>query len=335
LATTDGSATVPITAGPVCAGTFAGESDNVVVECSQAAPTFLAPTYYEAAARTTLSYTQLSPPLNDPSPPGAPTVSPDGSTLLYLDSRTDGLGTYRGVFAVALSTPPAADALVSPRLPAVNAEDWIVSFSAGSRQMLQAVFGAGTGAGSSCDLWSVPLATPASLVQVSPASLSSGSCPRTGAYSPDGSKVVFIAPAQTNGLGGTGIYEVMLANPSAVQTLVAPVTGIYYDAVVYDETGSDLFLTSNLSGTNRNDLFEWHRGASSPFSQLNPVGLTSQSFTVTPDGAMIIWLANDPVAAPAWKAYLIDRSVPGQAWRLSSATATLGVSPGVSLILGH
>ena len=51
----------------------------------------------------------------------------------------------------------------------------------------------------------------------------------------------------------------MLANPSVVHTLVAPVTGIYYEAVVYDETGTDLFLTSNLSGANRNDLFEWHR----------------------------------------------------------------------------
>jgi hypothetical protein len=80
-------------------------------------------------------------------------------------------------------------------------------------------------------------------------------------------------------------------------------------------------------------LFEWHRGASNPFIQLNPVGLTSQSFTVTADGAMIVWLANDAVVAPALKAYLIDRSLPGQAWLLSSAAATLGISSGVSLII--
>jgi hypothetical protein len=198
--------------------------------------------------------------------------------------------------------------------------------------MLQAI--SGVGGSTSCDLWSVPVASPASLMQVSPASLSSGSCPRTGAYSPDGSKIVFTAPAQTNGLGGDGIYEVMLSNPTVVQTLVSPVTSVFYTGVIYDENGTDLLLTSNLNGANRNDLFEWHRGASNPFIQLNPVGLTSQSFTVTPDGAMIVWLANDPVVAPALKAYLIDRSLPGQAWLLSSAAATLGISSGVSLIIG-
>ena len=55
--------------------------------------------------------------------------------------------------------------------------------------MLQAVFGvgAGTGAGPSCDLWSVPLAAPASLVQVSPAGLSFRKLPANGGlFAPTG-----------------------------------------------------------------------------------------------------------------------------------------------------
>ena len=252
LAATDGSALIPITAGPVCAGTFAGSSDNFVIECTQTGPTFTAPTYYDGVALLPLTYTQLAPPLNDSLPPSAPTLSPNGSMLIFQDNRTDGLGSYRGVFAVTLSTPPTVDVLVSPRLSAVNAFAWVVGFSTDSSQMLQAI--SGVGGSTSCDLWSVPLASPASLVQVSPASLSSGSCPRTGAYSPDGSKIVFTAPAQTNGLGGDGIYEVMLSNPTVVHTLVSPVTSVFYTGVIYDETGTDLLLMSNLNGVNRNDL---------------------------------------------------------------------------------
>jgi Bacterial Ig domain len=320
LAATDGSTTTAITAGPVCEGAFAGLRDNFVLECSQAGPTFAAPTYFGSSTLTPTTYTQLTQSASTPSPPAVPTMSPDGTTLLYVDVRTDTLGTYRGLFALNLSTTPATETLISPRLPASNATIFVLGFSADSRQLLYETFGA------TCALYSVALTGAQVPVQISPANLQSGSCPTPAAYSPDGSKVVFTEPAQSNGLGGDGIYEVVLANPTVVNQLAAPVAGVAYITVAYDEAGNDLFVTSNRSGANRNDIFEWHRGTANPFVQLSPPNLLPQAFAVSRDGAMIIMMSTDVSTAPKVKAYLINRAVPGQAWLLSNGDSALGIS---------
>lgn len=83
-------------------------------------------------------------------------------------------------------------------------------------------------------------------------------------------------------------------SPAAVGELAAPVAGVAYVTVAYDEAGNDLFVTSNRSGTNRSDIFEWHRGTANPFVQLSPPNLLPQAFAVSRDGAQGKGLFDQP-----------------------------------------
>jgi hypothetical protein len=293
-----------------CAGTFGPHGSDLFVECTQAPPTYLSPTFYHAAVGNPTLLTQLSPALADPSPPTPAVVTPDGGAILYTASHTDSGGTYFAVFMVKVSAP-GQEIQLSQRVVLPN--QWVggpFRFSPDGTKMVYPVLLGGDPSG--CNLWMADLVNPTAPVMVN-GPHGNAACPFEAAFSPDSKHLVYAAQAPGSAFE-VGLYEVALNNPGVAVTLLPP-TLSGYSQPTYDESGNDVFYTAS-------GLFEFQRGASGPSVQLSPPGQQVVSYARSADGTLIVY---NTAQSPNLQShvYVMNRSVPGRSTLLSSPASQL------------